>query len=575
MEIIILIEEAITNAILTGITGLVLLFFLIVAILYFGSIYKRKKYEETIEDKSNSVRVIIIDKEKEIVKFFNRSNIRKVRTISLDQFYVQFPDEEIENLAKWLDDLLMGEDVNDYYEINVFTNKKKKIYYSLLQVQEINKKEKKLYLESYLFKSNISINKNDQKIFSTSEEINKAIMLSSPFKGITFYFKFPVFQKNSTSEDNDRFVFTQIKNLICQYVSPTRLALELSKNEIALFDLKMNNRPSGIFLVHQIIKDVNKFLGLHGVLATTKFGIGIIENRFFPKDMTKLLKESKHLSHICIEDNITYLWYEKTIKQASISEESYRSEVERIIRDDKLKFTFRPIIEVEKQKTIGYLSFIKPFDTFVDSYEELKEYALKTEDDKQLLSTVIRNIVPRFVNENNDKTAKLFLKSTLQERSTLLRIVNHLQHASNAHIVVLFEEYDVHYFSSRKTGEMKEVFNNFRAKGFEIGLILNDKDLVLQNSVYECFDYFLINFDLTPETKNDASTSFRIRLLVEKLLKYKKPIIASSVEGWNIIELLTNSNFKYISSETLAPQDEMFLPLPSKNMNKLKSLFKD
>lgn len=571
METNILFDAKTTNIIVFVIILVLFIFFVLVTLIYFLSIYKRKKFEETIEDKSNSVRVFIIDKENGTVQFFNRSNIRNVRTITLDKFFVQFPTTEVDNLSKWIDALIDGEDINDYFEISVYTNKKKKSYYSLLQVQEVNKKEKKVYLESFLFKTNISKNKNDQRIVSSNEDINKALLLSSPFKGITFYFKFPVYQKNSNNEENDRYVFAQIKNFIIQYVTPSRLALELSRNEIALFDLKMNGRPAGIFLVHQIIKDINKFLELHGVINTTKIGIGIIENRFFPKDITKLLKESKHLANICIEDDISYLWYEKSIRQTSNNEETYRSEVERIIRDHKLKFTFRPIVEVKKQKTIGYLSFIKPFDTFVDSYDELKEYALKTEDDKQLLSTVMRNIVPKFINENNDPSARLFLKATLQERSTLLRIITHIQNISNVHIVILFDEYDVHYFSSRN-GEIKEVMNNFRAKGFEVGLLLSDKDLILQNSIYECFNYFVINFDLTPESKNDATTSFKLRSLVEKLLKHQKPIIANSVEGWNIIELLVKSNFDYISSETIAPQDEMFLPLPIKNMNKLKSM---
>lgn len=548
-------------------------FLAIISLLYFLSIYKRNKYHESIEDKSNSVRIIIIDKKNETVQFFNRSDIKKVRTIPLDQFYVQFPTEKLDSLSKWINSLLIDEkSVNDYFEIEVYTNKKRRHYYSLLQVLEVFKDKEKIYLESYLFKTNFSKNKNENKISSSVEDINKALLMSSPFKGITFYFKFPVYQKNSNNENNDRFVYTQIKKFIIQFVLTSRYALELSKNEIALFDLKMNTRPNAIFLVHQIMKDINKFLSLHGVKNTTKISVGIIENRFFPKDIDKILKEAKHLANVALEDEIPYLWYEKSIRATSNNEETYRSEVERIIRDDKLKYTFRPIIDVKKQKSIGYLSFIKPFDTFVDSYEELKEYALKTEEDKELLSTVMRNIVPKFINENQDKTVKLFIKATLQERSSLLRIITHLQNISTAHLVILFDEYDVHYFGSGKTGEIKEVMYNFQAKGFETGLILSDKDLVLQNSVYECFNYFLVNFNITPESKNDATVSFKLRSLVEKLLKYNKPIIANDVEGWNIIELLVKSNFEYITSETITPQDEMFLPLPTKNMNKLKSM---
>ena len=65
----------------------------------------------------------------------------------------------------------------------------------------------------------------------------------------------------------------------------------------------MNTRPSAIFLIHQIMKDVYKFLSLHGVKNTTKIAVGVIENRHFPKDIDKLLKESKALANLALEDD--------------------------------------------------------------------------------------------------------------------------------------------------------------------------------------------------------------------------------------------------------------------------------
>ena len=45
---------------------------------------------------------------------------------------------------------------NDYFEIEVYTNKKRRHYYSLLQVLEVFKNQEKIYLESYLFKNDFS-----------------------------------------------------------------------------------------------------------------------------------------------------------------------------------------------------------------------------------------------------------------------------------------------------------------------------------------------------------------------------------------------------------------------------------
>ena len=58
----------------------------------------------------------------------------------------------------------------------------------------------------------------------------------------------------------------------------------------------------------------------------------------------------------------------------------------------------------------------------------------------------------------------------------------------------------------------------------------------------------------------------------EKLLRYKKPIIASSLENWNAIELVYNSGIDYISSEAIAPYSPLFIPLSEKTVDTLKNL---
>ena len=70
----------------------------------------------------------------------------------------------------------------------------------------------------------------------------------------------------------------------------------------------------------------------------------------------------------------------------------------------------------------------------------------------------------------------------------------------------------------------------------------------------------------------DAKIRSKLHSLVEKLLRYNKPIIASDIEGWDAIEIIVRSGLKYISSEFFAPYDPMLNPIPNKSMKKVRDM---
>jgi hypothetical protein len=74
------------------------------------------------------------------------------------------------------------------------------------------------------------------------------------------------------------------------------------------------------------------------------------------------------------------------------------------------------------------------------------------------------------------------------------------------------------------------------------------------------------------KTFMDTRIRSELHALVEKLLKYNKPIIASDIDGWNAIELLVRSGLNYISSESFAPYNQMIVPLPPKNVRKVQDM---
>jgi hypothetical protein len=90
------------NLILFIVMAILIFVILIIFLSFIISHHGDKKYRKEIKEQANTVRVYILDIKNNTVRFFNRSNIREQRTISVTDFYNQFPNFEREKLIDGL-----------------------------------------------------------------------------------------------------------------------------------------------------------------------------------------------------------------------------------------------------------------------------------------------------------------------------------------------------------------------------------------------------------------------------------------------------------------------------------------
>ena len=100
-------------------------------------------------------------------------------------------------------------------------------------------------------------------------------------------------------------------------------------------------------------------------------------------------------------------------------------------------------------------------------------------------------------------------------------------------------------------------------------MLMKDKNLLLDPSVYYNFDYFVAGSMMIGEIKKNNRVRLSIHSLIESLLKYHRPIIATDLEGWQSIELIIKSGVSIVSSETISSSNDMLLPLEKKKIEKL------
>ncbi len=565
------------------VVGALLFILAVVMIITFLIAEKRDvKFRNSINELSSSVRVFVINVPAGSVDYFNMSSISNVRHQTLSQFYQQFPISEQKKVITWINSLTDPmANPPMFLETDIHDTKVHKQYFSMLQANSVDKEKQIIHLESYLLKYMTASRGNSSSThgLSTMKDLTKAIESNSKKRGITACYRFLYKKIQDKDKEIDPVKFNQIKNAIFPFLQGynKRFLLQADGNDLIFSDLHVQERAKSLYLLHSVRNSINRYLSINGIANLIDIRIGVVEHSAITADGATIISQAKKTAEIAFEDKNILLWYEKGKEAISMfNDSSYRTEVERIINEKKLNYYFRPIYSVDKAKTIGYFCKSEPKDTYFDSMEELKDYALRTEDDRDLFATVAKNTLPLFVSERQSELQMLFYPVRIEERGYMLTVFARILKSSAAHIVFLFEENDIRNALANSSPEMiVEDMRLIRAKGYEVGLLLKEGELLLPPEIYSAFDYFICEFAFAGSAAEmDALNRSRLHGLVEKLLKYRKPIIATDIEGWPSIELLVRSGVRYISSESFAPYDPMILPLPPKSVRRINDFKK-
>ena len=556
----ILAESTLDKYLLIG--GLLFLIALLLFIVISFIVSKRRDvlFAGKIQDSSNSIRVFRLDIKNDKTDYYNASSIRRRRSSTLTNFYNMFPSNERERLIDWVGSLLDKDaDTPQTLEISVIVHRNRKKYFTLLQVTKIDYENQIIHLESHLLRfMNVSRSRRNNEgfyKFSTQAGLS-ATLKEKPNRGFTCCVKF--FRTNST-EKISRLDFVTIKNALVPFISKDRMMIEYSDDEIFITDFKASIRGQVVQALHTIEVETRRRMSVHSSVDFISYSIAIIENKLLDSDLEKIIVEGEKLAKNAQEEGLTYLFYEENGDSiAPVNSQNYRTEVERIIYDKRFQYLYRPIYDVGRQRTIGYKAIIKPLDSFFGSIEELKSYAYKTNDDRELFSTIARNSISRFIRYN--------------EIAFVTRTLSHINGIKETKIVICISEQDFIDLPSMSTESVIAMVTNLRSNGYAAALRLKDKsELTLLPKIYESFDYFII--DSAAQLSNRSMNRLPIfQNLIENLLKFNKILVADNMISWDAVELLVRLGIEIVSSEVISPSDENVLPISKKSILKLEKM---
>lgn len=537
-----------------------------------------KSYRKKVNTAINPTRIYVVDFGRDRSLFFDKRKFSRRSEGNVEAFFHQFESNAVEGIRSWLDALINGEDVPLFYEADVNVASLKSTFFSLLQVLKVDKEKKIVYLESYLLRFlrprhqiNRRLENKSRTYFRNYERVTPLYMKArGKGRGILMVVRFFKIHKRQEDDlDLEKLLLTKLKDYLSLFVNPQRVMFDIDDLHVGVLDSRAHDYKKTRIIANSIKHNLSSFMNLNGIDGYS-FSIGVADAKSFAnfEDIITVARDSSFLA----ESKNQFIFYHDNLQpETGLASDYFRSELDNFIKDKKMQLFFRPIVNVEKANITGYISFIQPHQSTFSTYQELTDYAIKSGREKELFSVVTRKVTSLFYNEVQNHDYHLFMPVQIINRDSIIRSLTRMNHINEIKLVLMFESDDIEA-SLTNIEEVRVVLEDIKKAGFEIGLTLQDTELILPNAIYALFDFYFVDEGLLKKSyKNERNRVYLLSAL-GKILRYKRPIILSDLITWSDIEYFVRAGVDYISSEEISKKSEMLLPIDKKKIQKITNL---
>ena len=552
--------------------------------LFFGLITRSEKhFNKQLFYESTTITIFLIDAKNNKVTYFNKSDLKHRETSDLATFYNRFHPNDVEEVKNWIFKICSdAKNVEEYLEADVLVNNSKKPCFSLLKLLKYDPNVGIIHIETKLLKyitpnnaPKASVARKSPNGIVKRSVIMQMVNKNKSLRGYTYGIRFFYTKQKALSNNKiERHMTMTLKNVVYPFANDSknpRQILDDGGNEMFLFDLRISNRDDAMHLASSISHALKRQIEVNGFTGLISFTIGLVENGQYYQDFDTIMECTKEA---CISGQTS--GNELVVHTRNLSTpndlEVYAEQINHIMRDSVLKYLFRPIIDVKTgNQILGYFEYVRAYDSPFSNFGEMSKYAAKINKNIDLFAHIAKHVIPRFVSENQDKNVALFLSISMVDIEHVVEIIKQIPTSEKAKIVFVLDEQEVNE-NAGNVMILTTALKGLRVKGYQLALLLKDKNLLLEDEIYHLFSYFVVGSAMLGAIRMNNRIRLSTYTLIESLLKFNKPIIATDLESWQAVELIIESGISLVSSEVVAPSNDMLLPLEKKKMEKLSSL---
>ena len=543
------------------------------------------KYQEKIKNESISTRIFAVDVKNDRVVFFNRSDMKHKKEMNLSGFYFHFHQNDTEKVQQWIYSIITDpKGCDQYLEADVLVNRGKATYFSLLKLIKYDPKVGVIHIESHILRYITPTNFSSKKKGALSGVVKRSTMKGviakgKSLRGFTFAIRFfYIRQKALSNEKIERYMMMTLKNEVYPFANNKREPRQIiddSGNEVLLFDIHIQSRDDAMQLAASISHSLKKCIGVNGYNDSINFAIGVVENAQFYQDFDMIVQKAQEACITAQQNGQDVFIYQKSHGPIYQELNKFNDEVDKLLDNNNLRYLYRPIVDVAKAGSpFGYFEYVRAYSSPFSSSSEMSKYAARVGRNRELFANIAKTVIPKFASEKPNQSCRLFLSVSLMDIDHMSEILPQIPQSKDIRLVLVFDEQEVNENAS-SLELLNASLKRLRTLKYELGLLLQDKNLLLDPSVYTNFDYFVAGAAMMGEIKKNNRVRLSIHTLIEALLKYNQPIIATDLEGMQAVELIIKSGVSIVSSEAISPSNDMLLPVEKKKMQKLHQMYEN
>ncbi len=549
------------------------------------ALVRRKEAERVVRLARSAVTVIRYDYRAEKALTMVLTNPSSLHEGPLTSAYVGLPLPQQMSFKKWLGAIRDGKEVNPYLQSASYFEGESRAVPCFFRLVKHDPEAGIIHCEK-VFIHEKGRSDSRRRRLSSRDELAEAIKNNGYERGALFLFRLN--SRRSERDSAGRFVNsispgvgTRFCDLLYPYARGNQLLVQSDYGEVGIAHFDIFDKDQALDFALHAIDGVAKAMPRRRGSSETSYSVtcGVVLFSDLLGEGSGILPVGRHLAELAYEEHSPVLFYDRSREIFEEGESgSRKGDVERIISERRIQILFRPIYNVLEERLLGYLSASHPDGTAYQGMEELKSYAARVRAGKTLFSYVAKETFSAFENQRAYLYQRLFFPVMAVEIDPAIAYFKRHKNARNLGIVLLFREGDVSAECLKGDPEtIREGLRVLRGLGCQIALLAEGQSLLLDDSFHSLADYFFADFSISDGGAQRVDTKIRSRLhgLVEKLLRYKKPIVASGIGSWSSMELLVRSGIDYVSGEPIGPWGTMVKPLQEKTKKRLKSLRED
>lgn len=546
---------------------------------------RNREIKKTAMFKNERIYIINYKESSPTVDYFDFNNLRQITTISFADFLNFFPDSDQNDVKTFINTLLNLEFNPLSKDAFIVTNlvltlfKKKITYRAILKCNCVDKERNILYLSS----SRLVHTPVDHRVAkkNAKHDVYDVSLIKKMYddgrfsKGIMTIFRLYV-KPNNISFYNEYVLKRSVIDIL--YSKTTNNVSFFFSGaeplEFAVLDLRVYNDYQLSRYSHEMCNLIQRYLEIRGLSAIYDFRVCSSQVSDLPSNYDSAYLALSDLFKTSSDINRRVSVYSKGKNEISILESTYKVEVKRIIKEKAFTISYTPVVHVTNSRAsiFAYFSYVDFNSTIITSKDDIFKTAKTFNLSQQLVSIVLRSMIPTFLSQTTSPNFKLVIELPFDFLDEAIEAIKNIQDGSKANIIFCLPAVDL--IDEEENNSLQIKFSEIRRLGYDLAVFTKTGDYVLKAKTYQMFDYFFVDPLLDATSRMNSRSFIKFKELYDKIYKTNIPIVVLNSKSFQSMEILSKIGIKDFANDVISKKDLMLLPLNPKVQKKLLTMVK-